>query len=278
MPTTQKILYGALGERLYANGNSKREESLRLARRLERSHDNTVGHRLAAKLRGCSPKHRCGSPACFQCACAEQVLLASITERFTETFADKFDVAFVTIIPPGYQVAVGGLRHFDVDNFKRRLRDGLAMTNAICAVGALDLTLNEDRNAMFDPHWAPHAHLFVVTDDMAELEYDLRAKFPRSEEAPKPVVVKPLNGDPGVFSYIYEAEFARRITIHAARRFDRRSGTTRLCRATTYDRLRASEAVEAALFLEALGLGGRMLLRNARLYPSELSVRLQLVS
>jgi hypothetical protein len=77
---------------------------------------------------------------------------------------------------------------------------------------------------------------------------------------------------------MYETAFSRRISVEAAERFDRRSGTTRLCRATIYDRLRASEAVEVAIFLDTLGLGGRMLLRNARLYPSEQSARLQLLS
>jgi hypothetical protein len=279
MPTTQKIVYGALEEGLYAEGESQREESLKLARRLERAQgQNSAQHRLAAKLSRCKPNRRCGSPACPQCAGAEQALLASTTAEFTASFAGELDLAFVTIIPPNCEVGLGELRLFDFQNFKRRVRDGLAGTNAVCAVGALDLTVNEHRDARFEAHWAPHAHLIAITRDMADFELSLRAKFPRSDESPRPVVVKPLNGDPRVFSYVYETAFARRISVEAAERFDRRSGTTRLCLATTYDRLRASEAIEAAMFLETLGLGGRMLLRNARLYPFEQSVRFQLLS
>jgi hypothetical protein len=188
MPTTREIVHSALGENFYEESEARHEESARLVRRLERAHgQNAAGHRLAAKLRSCRLNHRCGSPACPQCAGAEQMLLASATATFIGSFADELDVAFVTIIPPNSRVAVGELHLFDTQNFKRRLRDRIVNTSAICAVGAIDLTLNEHRDTQFEAHWAPHAHMIAVVYDLAQFEEQLRAVFPRSVEAPRPI-------------------------------------------------------------------------------------------
>ena len=157
------------------------------------------------------------------------------------------------IIPPHSSVPRGALPQFDLANFKRRLRDGLSKTSALCAVGAVDLTLNEHSDWLFETHWAPHAHIIIRTDDIDGFSHELRAAFPRSAEAPKPVVIKRWDGDPRVFSYVYEPDFTRRISIEQLARFDPRTEATRFCRATTYDDLRASECVEVALFLDATG-------------------------
>jgi hypothetical protein len=94
----------------------------------------------------------------------------------------------------------------------------------------------------------------------------------------RPVVVKEWDGDFRAFSYVFKPHFARRISIARATRFNPRTNGTRSCQATTYDRLRVSERIELALFLDAIGLGGRLLFRNVRLYGTAKSVRLQLTT
>ena len=57
---------------------------------------------------------------------------------------------------------------------------------------------------------------------------------------------------------------------------NRRTQEKRLCKATTYDRLRVSERVELALFLDKIGLGGRLSLRNVSLRKTTDSKKLEL--
>lgn len=133
-------------------------------------------------------------------------------------------------------------------------------------------------NHLHPPHWSPHVHLIVGTNDIDKLKRDLGAAFPGSEQAPKPVMVKECDGNPKVFFYLYRPSFQRRISIEQTERFNRRTKKKRLCRATTYDRLRISERIELALFLDALGPGSRLSFRNARLCQARNSIRLQLVT
>jgi hypothetical protein len=278
-PMTNEILQSALTEARYAKAGRNRDESLKLADRLEMSGLRSVAAcALTLGLRRCRREHRCFSQACPQCAKAEQALLASATGKFTSDQADETNIVFATIIPPNSSVPMGSLQEFDLANFKRRVRDGLAKTSAIWAAGAVDLTLNEHRDDVFEAHWSPHAHLITATDDINDLVHGLRASFPRSDKAPRPVVVKEWDGDFRAFSYVFKPHFARRISIARATRFNPRTNGTRSCRATTYDRLRVSERIELALFLDAIGLGGRLLFRNVRLYGTAKSVRLQLTT
>ncbi len=277
--STTKILQSALREALYKKAKTKREDSVKLATRVERADlCGTPARTLIAGLRRCRPHRRCGSPACPQCAKAEQALLASLTEKFTADQTEGFKIGFATIVPLNSSVPKGLLCEFDLANFRRRVRDGLAKTSALCAVGAVDVTLNEHSDDVFDAYWSPHAHVIVATDDIDGFANGLRAAFPWSTNTPRPVVVKAWDGDPRVFSYLFKADFARRISIEQTERFDPRTGKTRLCRGTTYARLRVCERIELALFLDAMGLGGRLILRNARFYAAGTSLRLQLIS
>jgi hypothetical protein len=233
---------------------------------------------LAAKVRRCRPGRRCLSPACPQCAAAEQTLLASLVEQFAWEWVGERPVAFVTLIPPNSLVREGALRALNIANFRRRVRDGLAKTSAFWAVGSVDFTLNEQQDGSREPYWQPHAHLIVATDDIDELKCELRKAFPRSDQVPKPVMVKEWDLRSRVFSYAFKAHFNRRVSVNAQMRFNPRTGKTRICRGSTYKRLRVSERIELVLYLDAVGLGGRLLFRNARLYRTEKSVRIQLTS
>jgi len=251
---------------LYQKARTKRASILDFADRIERSGlfaDKASA--LVAKLRRCRPRFRCYSPACPACARVEQVLMASVVEDFVAGQEGECSIAFASIISPNSIVPKGSLLKFDFHNFKRRLRDGLAKTAALWAVGGVDFSLNEHQRGFYPPNWSPHLHLIVGTEDIDQLIVDLRAGFPKTNDTPRPVMVKQWDGNTDAFRYIFKPNFSRRISIDNAERFNKRTQERRLCKATTYDRLRVSERVELALFLDKIGLGGRLSLRNVSL-------------
>ncbi len=277
-PGIASLFENAMTEARYQEAGTKGENSYDLADRIERSGLDTHNARaLVAKLPGCCPDHRCHSPACHQCGKVERLLMASVVEEFVGDHEDKCFITFVTIIPRNSSVPKGSLHEFSLLNFKRRVRDGLAKTSALWAVGSVDFTLNEHQDNLYASHWSPHVHLIVRAEDIDKLTSDPRAAFPRSEEAPRPVMVKEWDGNANAFSYIFKPSFNRRISIEKIERFNPKTMKTRFCRGTTYDRLRVSECIELALFLDAMGLGGRLSFRKVRLRQANNSIGLQLM-
>lgn len=276
-PRIASLLSNAMMESRYLEAEAECNNGFEPADRIQRSrlHD---AHALAIKLRRCRPHRRCHSPACPQCARTEQLLMALITRQFALDHENECFISFVTIIPQNSLVPKGSLSKFDLINFKRRVRDGLARTSALWAAGSIGFSFNEHKNDLRPSHWSPHVHLIVATNDIDNLKRDLRAAFPKSDHAPRPVMVKECDGNAKVFLYVYRPSFQRRISIEQTERFNPRTKKRRLCRATTYDRLRISEWIELALFLDGLGLGSRLSFRNVRLCQAGNSARLQLTN
>jgi hypothetical protein len=118
-PMTNKILRSALREARYAKAGRKRDDSVKLADRLERAGLRSAAARaLTIGLRRCRREHRCFSPECPQCAKAEQALLACATGKFTSDRADETNIVFATIIPPNASVPLGSLHEFDLGQFQ----------------------------------------------------------------------------------------------------------------------------------------------------------------
>jgi hypothetical protein len=90
-------------------------------------------------------------------------------------------------------------------------------------------------------------------------------------------MVKEWDGRSNAFSYMFKPNFSRRISIERAERFSTKTTAMRLCKATTYDRLRVSECIELALFIDTMGLGGRLTFRNLHLFKGKNSTCFQLI-
>jgi hypothetical protein len=180
------LFENAITEAHYRQVATKRGNSFDLADRTERSGLDTYEERaLVTKLYRCRPNHRCYSPACQQCGQVEQLLTASAIEKFIGGQKDVFRIAFVTIIPPNSTILKGSLHEFSLRNLKRRIRDGLAKTSALWAMGAIDFSLNEHHDNLYVPHWSPHVHLIVGTNDIDKFRSDLQAAFPRRAMKPQ---------------------------------------------------------------------------------------------
>ena len=190
------LVGGAITKRYFKSAAKKRRRALEIPKHLRRA--GPLGDRaraLAARARCCRPGRRCLSPACPLCAQAAQALLASIAKKFVRKHEDECFIAFVTIIPRNSFVRKGALHAFNLANFKRRVRDGFSKPSALWAVGSVDFSLNERQYGARELNWLPHVHLIVATYDIDELARDLRAAFPRSDHAPRPVMVKEWDGD-----------------------------------------------------------------------------------
>lgn len=276
-PCIASLLGNAMTEGHYGQLAAKSGNSFRLADRTERlGLDTREAHTLTARLRGCCPHDRCHSPACDECEPVEQLLLASLVEEFVADHEGESSIAYATIIPPNSSVPKGSLHRLSLPNFKRRVRDVLTRTTAHWAVGAVDFSLNEHQDRLFAPHWSPHVHLIVGAASINTLRSEMKAAIPKSAEAPRPVKVTEWDGNTNAFSYIFKSNFNRRISIERAERFNPKTGAARLCRATTYDRLRVAECIELASFLDVAGLGSRLSFRNLRLCKANNSIGLQL--
>lgn len=257
----QSIIASALVEAVYAKAAPARQRGGDQARWLQLQGDISLA-RIVAR---CRPGSRCLSPGCLQCRAAEQVLVAKASKKFVRLHMEECNVAFVSLVLPHSQVQLGELDAFDVDNFVRRIRDGLAKTDASWGVGAIDFTVNAHSGEAFEPFWQPHAALMVGAESLDDLKSQLRAAFPRDDLTPRPVLLKGWDGRAAVFPYLLKPNFGRRVTVDSQARFNAATGEWRTCRGTTYDRLRASENLEVTRFLDRVGLGGRLLFRNVRL-------------
>jgi hypothetical protein len=257
----QSIIASALVEGVYQKMPPARQRGGNQARWLRLQGETS----LARIIAGCRADNRCHSPGCLQCRVAEQVVIAKATRQWVRARKDECEVAFASIVPLRSQVPVGELDAFDVDNFVRRIRDGLAKTDASWGVGAIDFTVNAHSDEAFEPFWQPHAALIVGAESLDDLKSQLRAAFARDDLTPRPVLLKGWDGRAAVFPYLLKPNFGRRVTVESQARFNAATGEWRTCRGTTYDRLRASENLEVTRLLHRIGLGGRLLLRNVRL-------------
>jgi hypothetical protein len=185
------LVRGAIKNRHYRGKETTRGRALEMPKQMRRAIKQADKARaLAASVGRCRRGHRCLSPACPLCAQAAQALLTSITKKFVREHENECRIAFVTVIPRNSLVRKGVLHAFNLANFKRRVRDGLSKPSAVWAIGSVDFSLNERQYGARELNWLPHVHLIVATYDIDELARDLRAAFPRSDHAPRPVMVK----------------------------------------------------------------------------------------
>ncbi len=257
---------GALTESFYARGFAagpyKRERD-QLVRLLRSKHKNSdKAQALADKLEPCVKGWRCRSGACPECTRAGQKLFAKTAAAFQAKHHEVGHIVCVSIVP-----ADGSCKPKDLDpafaaRNVRRWKEWLGRAGITWFVGALDYSLNEHDTERYKPYWSEHIYGLTTTADIKGLKKKLRKQFPASDAIPRPVKVKPWDGDPDAFNYILKPNYWRRVATDDGERFTKNG--KRSCRATDKQRLKSKQRVRLALYLDELGLHGRLVLRWAQ--------------
>ncbi|MCJ2086455.1 hypothetical protein MKK88_10685 [Methylobacterium sp. E-005] len=241
-------------------------ERLRLVQRLRRFAARTdfnaeaVGNRLDC----CCTEVRCMSGACPECARAWQRWFTAATEEFLAHAMPAGTRG--TILSPvhaaGIVVPGGGLPPATLHRLKGVVCDALTAAGLTTAVIGIDVSYNEHLTADFRPHWSLHPRVFVPGVLTASEVKTLRMYFPPSDLIPRPLKVAAFDGNPAGTAYGMKPAFGRRQSYEQIKPT---ANGTRQCRNTRGRPLRGTEAVELAVFLDAVGLRQRLILHGTML-------------
>jgi hypothetical protein len=220
---------------------------------------------LADKLDQCRPKHRCKSPACPECGAAGQRLMATATRQFLKAQANGGTIVCVTVVPDDGLIKPGKLNKADHERAIRRWKEKLGKAGVTWFVGATDLSFNEHKQAKHKPRWSEHFYGVTRHRDPKSLKKMLRGQFPKTKAILRPVKVKVWDGDKKALRYILKPNFWRRIANDYAQRHNKKTGTTRSCRATDKQYLKSKQKRELLVYLDDIGIQSRLLMRWCQL-------------
>jgi hypothetical protein len=209
---------------------------------------------LAEKLSGCLANRRCKSGACPECAAAAQNLFVTILRRFVDARSNDNEVLlFATVVPIDGIVRPGQLSESENRKALRRWRERLGQARVPWFVGGVDFSLNDN----IEPgrrRWSVHVHGLTAARDAKHLKNAIKAHFPKSPDISISVPVKltKWDGREEALRYLLKPNFWRRIS---------NDGSTRT---TENQHLRSAERRELSLHLDAIGLVGRVFVKNAQ--------------
>lgn len=258
-----------LEESLYATGpkgeklKSRREDLVAwLRKKFKNSHACLD---LADKLADCRRKHRCKSAVCPECAAAGQRLVARAARHFLKAQAGSSKIVCVSVVPDDGVSKPGKLFPSELPRAVRRWKEKMGKAGGTWFVGAIDISFNEHKQARFTPHWSVHFYGVTATDDQKKLKRELRKLFPKTKTIRRPVTVVEWDRDVKALRYILKPNFALRIGNDNGQRYDKKTGTMRSCRDTDTQPLRSKRKRELLLYLNDVGMQGRLVMRQGQL-------------
>jgi hypothetical protein len=217
--------------------------------------------RLARKLSECEIGSPCASGACPVCNRALQRHFVS--EAFTIL---QPPAEFVTIsLIPNVSIRLGDLAQLPITDFTDLIENKLTKSKVRFCIGGIDFTYNEHRGNDFRPHWAPHIWILTHKRNRHRWETLLRRYFSRTRTVFRPIKIQDWDGDRAAIGYALKYQFGRRISDLGLR-----SSGERVCKVTSYDRLRSRERFELYSYLHEIGLGARILLMGIESTPPPL--------
>lgn len=224
---------------------------------------------LADDIAACRPGRRCGRAGCTECKRATQRLFVDASDHLLRR--SSINVLAVSVVLRGAGAFEGDLA-LEPDVFgrlSRQIARALRAAGIRQALGGFDVSANEHDAGRFDPHYRPHAYLFVPASQFARGEAVFREFFPVSEAVRRPVEVNDFDGYRGGLAYALKTEFQRRVTLP---RVTLPGGEVK--RRNTRDRpLRACQKLELALALDRVGLGARIFLHGLRMVWTDGGIR-----
>jgi len=258
-----------LAEDLYATGakgqklKDQRKKRIEWLRKKGKQDPDCI--KLADKLEQCRRKHRCKSAACSECGYAGQRLVPRVPRRFLKAQTGGGKIVCVTIVPADGLTRRGRLDEANHFRAIRRWKDALGRAGIDWFVGATDWSLNEHAKSRHRPRWSLHFYGFTITKDLERLKKSLKEQFPNNDAIPRPVKVREWDGNKKALRYVLKPNFWRRVATDNAERFNKKTETTRSCRATKKERLRSREKMELLLLLDKIGTQARLIMRFCQL-------------
>ena len=230
-----------------AQAKQRRRQLIRCLRGGENEH-----RWLARKLRRCREKSPCGSMACPVC---QRRYRRWWLAQAAPLLNHSRDQTAVSLIVPHWQRPFGRLHEFDARRFKAAMRARLrrALPDNL-VVGGIDISLNV--GGLFASRtWAPHVYLIVDDADKETVRAALEGTVKATPEVPRPLQVRAVREPLSALSYAVKPFIGRRCSYVA------RDGK----RATRKTRLKAAEALEAALVMDGMRPQDRLILKGVRL-------------
>lgn len=152
------------------------------------------------------------------------------------------------------------------ERFVRRTKDKIGRAHDGVFIGGVDWSLNKSKEKKHKPYWCQHVHGVTVTNDTKALKQALKKQFPSSNTIPRPIKVKPWDGDTAGLRYPMKPKPKRdrRISTDNGKQFDKRTGKLRKCRDTDLQPLKSKDRLELLLHLDAIGIAGRLFQKNVQ--------------
>jgi hypothetical protein len=171
---------------------------------------------LADILNQCAPGDRCKSGACPECGRAFQRWFVGQVDALAH--ADGGQLASVSIAFADHRVPEGQLHGLHTASMKRALAYTLAKVTGVSMVaGGIDLSLNDDSQKGLGIGWVPQFYGFVAGANVRALSDQLRNRYPKTDQAPRPVQIKTSDGSLEALSYGFKPTFVRRIAYRDPR-------------------------------------------------------------
>lgn len=225
---------------------------------------------LAHRLESCELDQKCLSGACPECGRLFQRWFVRRSKKFIAKHISrpKHELVAVSIVPSDFLARPGYLSALNMRNFIRRAKLKLKEAGIDVALGAIDFSLNEDREQKYLPFWSPHFYLITSTADKATLKKKLRRLFSKTKEVPRPAKITSFKNIARRRSYALKMNFKRRIGYNDIKKI-------RKCRNTSRDKLRAAERFELFIYLDLVGLADRVFFLSAKPVMKGQSVKIE---
>jgi hypothetical protein len=163
------------------------------------------------------------------------------------------------ICPPGV------LAEWRIERAHRFYTDCLGKAKVLRGVAVLEVGLVEHQDGRYPRQWLPQLHGLLFTHDPDGLKKRLKRVFPATDMVPRPVVMKPWDGNGRYLRYCHKLETRCRVGVDVATRYDLRRGKPRKCRATETRKLTPEERLDLLIFYDRISLDSRILTKGAQL-------------
>ena len=233
---------------------------------------------VADRLELCERNNRCCSGACPECG---RLLQRWFVRRSKGLICDAVDIdgrslVAITIIPAKPIIRPGKLPALNIGNLQRCLKYALDKAEIGAAIGAVAFSYNEDKDGKYSPFWSGHFYIITSVAGKARLKKILRRLFASDRRIPRPVRVSTFNNSARRRSYAFKTQFNRRVGIDADN-YNKADGSSRKCRNTSRQRLRAAERLELYIYLDRIGLAERFIFRKVKPTIKSTKVKLKAI-